>query len=258
MWKSSHCASQHYLGLAWIVQAQLWLPLISEDPAEDMQICVCTYGSCRYLHVLGQCCLAAWVIIWVWQQPLNAGISFPSVCSLRLSAVIGTTGRVSVSSLLLEEYYSSKADENCGIFEGGRCMRSAWYASSTTCWVFRSRDFIVSVLVNIFQGTRCSFLFSIPFLFSFYFVSIHSSESPAAIHWVVIFADVQKLEQCSRWQFASHELWLRTQHESKDTRDCWCNSISTVKLRVSSPRMDKILGDFLARAIFYAFKLCVI
>lgn len=139
-------------------------------------MCVCMYGSCRYFHMLRQCCLAAWVIIWVWQQPLSAGISFPSPRSLRLSAVIGTTGRVSLSSPLLEEYYSSKADENCDIFEGGHCMKSALYASSPTWRVFHSRDFfIVSILVNICQGTQRSFLFPIIFFFFlFCFPSLHS------------------------------------------------------------------------------------
>lgn len=201
MWISSHCASQHHPRLAWIVQTQLSPSHHCGYSRRYVNVCVCTYGSCRYLHMLRQCCLAAWVIIWVWQQPLNAGISFPSVCSPRLSAVIGMTGRVSASSPLLEEYYSSKADEDCDIFEGGHCMRSAWYASSPTWWVFHSRDFfIVSILVNICQGTQCSFLFSIPFFFYFCLLSLRSSESPAAIHWVLIFADVwrvQELEQCS-------------------------------------------------------------
>lgn len=133
----------------------------------------------------------------LWMQ---ASVSHPCVprgCQQSLGWLAGCQ----LSSPLLEEYYSSKADEDCDIFEGGHCMRSAWYASSPTWWVFHSRDFfIVSILVNICQGTQCSFLFSIPFFFYFCLLSLRSSESPASIHWVLIFADVwrvQELEQCS-------------------------------------------------------------
>lgn len=110
----------------------------------------------------------------LWMQ---ASVSRPYVpwgCQQSLGRLAGCQ----LSSPLLEEYYSSKAVENCDIFEGGHCMRSAWYASSPTWRVFHSKDFfIVSVLVNICQGTQRSFLFSIPFFFSFCFLYLHT-QSP--------------------------------------------------------------------------------
>lgn len=175
MWISSHCAHNTTPGLLESCRlnpvsfSSLWI-----QPRICKCVCVCM-DPVGISTCLGNAALQHGLLsgfdssLWV-----QASVSHPHVpwgCQQSLGRLAGCQ----LSSPLLEEYYSSKADENCGIFEGGHCMRSALYASSPTWRVFHSRDFfIVSILVNICQGTQRSFLFPIIFFFWFCFLSLHS------------------------------------------------------------------------------------
>lgn len=86
---------------------------------------------------------------------------------------LGWLAGCQLSSLLLEEYYSSKAGEGCDIFEGGHCMRSAWYALAPIWCVFHSRDFLLFLFLSVSVKAPNLAFFSLHnslsfFSFSFY------------------------------------------------------------------------------------------
>lgn len=173
------------LALCLTIPPQAGLIRAASSQQIQLRICKCVgmYGSCRCLHTLRQCCLAAWFIIWVWQHPLNAGISFPFICSLKLSAVVGMTGGVSAKLSSPGEYCSSKADQGCDISESGHCMRSARYALAPICCVFHIFFLFLSVSAEVanlhFLSLFIFFLFLFPSPFLIF--TLVNCESLAAI-----------------------------------------------------------------------------
>lgn len=175
---------------------------------------------------------------------------------------LGWLAGCQLSSLLLEEYYSSKAGEGCDIFEGGHCMRSAWYALAPIWCVFHSRDFLLFLFLSVSVKAPNLAFFSLHNSLSFFFfflLSLLNSESPIANHWVTIFADVwsdQELEQCSRWQ-SFLPIGSDLGHSSTKPRVPGTGGVALYQAwkRVLSPGVVKVPGDFLARTIFYTSKI---